>query len=286
MINLKLKIRKILYNLQTPILTYYIIKYFSRNNIYVEKNKISKKLLDLLKELKGYQSFSISTTGSLILFNKNDIIKISLGNVSDISLRKNYENYLLLKDTKLKNLVEYELIKKSQYYTMERLEPINLRNEEVEKIISSFFEKEVKEVNLKEVKEELFSNIEKLEKICSISIFFPTETLVDSCLMHGDLTKDNIMKNKNGDFLLIDLDRFTFNGIKGLDIFHYKVDKFSKQQGINYFDYLVSIEEKNDYMSYIYLLYRISSEYREGIVLNDIYYEEMKKTIKLLKRKS
>lgn len=104
--------------------------------------------------------------------------------------------------------------------------------------------------------------------------------------MHGDLTKDNIMKNKKDNLVLIDLDRFTLNGIKGLDFLHFQIDRYSKLKNIDFFDVLKGDEYIKNELSYIYILYRISQEYKENVVLKKEYYIKAQEVISILQTKA
>ncbi len=284
MISLKTKIKFFLYSLKNPLLLLLAIKCLTRKNIYVEKARVSKKLYYLLKKLYGYQSFSVSTTGALILYYEKYVVKIPLGKVSSESLFENLKNYLALKKSSIQEFVNYELSKEDEYYIMERLKPANISNIEVETIILEL-SNNTNEVKLKDIQEKVFPNISRLERIIKTKIFLSPDIKIKSCYMHGDLTKDNIMKNQNGDIILIDLDRFTFNGIKGLDYLHYKVDKNSKLQGIDFFDFLKNNNNEDKNFLYLYLLYRICNEYNDGILLNSMYYSKMKKCLEILNPK-
>lgn len=282
--NLKVKIRKKLHELQIPLLAILSIKYFTRNNIYVEKSRVSKQLLQLLKKLKGYKSFLVSSTGVLILFYKKHVIKIPLGEVSFASMQKNYENYLKLKESTFKQLVDYELIKKDGYYIMERLSVSALHVDQLQELIRGF-EADSTQVKIKDVKKELFSNITHLEDILEMKIKLHQDMTIKSCPMHGDLTENNIMKNKDGKVVLIDLDRFTFKGIKGLDFLHYKIDKYSKLQSITFFELLLTDEYIKNELSYFYLVCRVCQEHKENILLNETYYSKIKNCVAILEPK-
>lgn len=281
--SLKSKIKKILFHCKSPLLSFIVIRYFAGKNIYVDKHKISKQLYFFLKEHYGFKSFSISSTGVLILYYEKQILKLPLGKTSTVSLLKNYENYIKLNDFGMDTLVNYKLIKKDDYYVMDKLFTVNLNDKDVYLVILQL-SRNNNLIKIKELKENLFQNISNLEKIIGMKIFIPYELEVESCLMHGDFTKDNIMRNEKGDIVLIDLDRLTFRGILGIDLLHYQVDKNSKLYDLSFFDYLLKNNEKS-ILQYLYFVYRICNEYKSGILLDEEYYNGVKKCLYELRPK-
>jgi len=282
---LKSKVRKKLHQLKNPFFTMLLIKYFTRKHLYVEKERISKELYQLLKTLQGYEFFSVSTTGALVLFHKEYVVKIPLGKVAEESLRKNYENYLLLKESPLKEFINYQLEKQNKHYKMERLSKIVLSDKKAEQIISKL-ENHCSKIQLRNIKGELFSNISQLEKKMKIKIDFSGDVDLSSSPMHGDFTKDNIMSNQSGNLVLIDLDRFTFHGIKGLDYLHYEIDHFSKVHSITFFELLLHDKYIKNKLSYLYLVYRICQEYKENITLSKEYYKAAARCLEILTPKN
>ena len=282
---LKSKVRKKLHYTKYPFLALLSLKYFTRNHIYVEKKRVSIQLYKLLKELKGYDFFSISTTGSLVLIYQDHVVKIPLGKTSEESLRKNYTNYRILKESRFKEFVDYDLQKHKNHYIMDRLSKLVLSDSEVEQIIFQL-SSHGSIIKFQNIKDELFANITQLEKRIKIKIDLLTDLEISSSPMHGDFTKDNIMENKSGKLVLIDLDRFTFHGINGLDLLHYEIDKYSKLQGITFFELLLHDEYIENKLSYLYLVYRMCQEYKENIFLDQEYYIAAAHCIETLKLKS
>lgn len=281
---LKSKVRKKLHQLKNPFFTMLSIRYLTRKHLYVEKKRVSKELYQLLKTLQGYEFFSVSTTGALVLIYQEYVVKIPLGKIAEESLRKNYENYLILKESPFKEFVDYELEKQNNRYIMERLSKVVLSDKELEQIISQL-SSHCSKVQLQKLKDELFVNRTQLEKRMKIQIDFPRDVEVSSSPMHGDLTKDNIMRNKSGKLVLIDLDRFTFHGISGLDLFHYEIDKQSKLDGVTFFELLLHDKYIKNNFSYLYLVYRICQEYKENIMLSEEYYRAAAHCLKILEPK-
>ena len=106
--------------------------------------------------------------------------------------------------------------------------------------------------------------------------------------MHGDLTQYNIMKNKNGNVVLIDLNRFTFNdGIEKLDRIHFAVEYFARKKKQDFFAIVRStIQNRNISVYYfnlllLYVIYRVGVEYDKNIKLPLSYRKEMCKTVEI-----
>jgi hypothetical protein len=274
--NIKKKIKKSLFNIKNPLLTIFIINYFSRNNIYVNKKFLFNGLLEQLKVLVGYSSFSLTGTGVLILFYKFHIIKIPLGRGSKESLKKEFLNYKKIKESEFNYFVDYIMENFNTYYKMERLLNKKITNQEINSIIASLSAYECS-VPLEVFVKNKIINVKLFKEKYNINLKLPLNKLVRSSPMHGDLTKTNIMLNRKGNVVLIDLDRYNSVGISEIDLIHYNVDKESKHKGISYFKYLESLIfsiDKNNYeifYLYLYFLYRISAENREDITLDESY---------------
>lgn len=275
---IKKVIRQLLYKINIPLIVYKLIPLLSQKNLYVDKKYINSDLLKSLKKFSKFSKFSISTTGSLILFYSDKVIKIPLSDVSKESLEKNYENYLLLKNSEFKNFVDYKLHKVDKYYEMDILETANISNYEVEKILE-YFNAKSKKIRLSSIKDKLFYNLYEVNKICGIKNIFFEDIEIESCPMHGDLTQNNIMLNKNKQIVLIDLDRFEMDGIRGFDLLHFKIDMESKKLNKSFFEYVTDLIntshiDKNKLL--LYMKYRISQEHNTKIKLAQNYYDKYK----------
>ena len=275
---IKKVIRQLLYKINIPLIVYKLIPLLSQKNLYVDKKYINSDLLKSLKKFSKFSKFSISTTGSLILFYSDKVIKIPLSDVSKESLEKNYENYLLLKNSEFKIFVDYKLHKVDKYYEMDILETANISNYEVEKILE-YFNAKSKKIRLSSIKDKLFYNLYEVNKICGIKNVSLEDIEVESCPMHGDLTQNNIMLNKNKQIVLIDLDRFEMDGIRGFDLLHFKIDMESKKLNKSFFEYVTDLIntshiDKNKLL--LYMKYRISQEHNTKIKLAQNYYDKYK----------
>ncbi len=283
MLKIKLLILNILYKFTYPYFTYTILPLICRKNIYVEKEKINRELLRILKLVRGYSSFRLSSTGVLILFYNRNVIKIPLGQISSDSLMKNWENYNILKKSNFNEFVQYKLKKIDNYYKMDILKSIMIDEKELDLIIDKLSIKYKKNYGAS-LSDELFINTPLLENRCNTKIALNYKEIFLSVPMHGDLTQNNIMKNSIGSIVLIDLDRFTFEGIKGIDKFHYNVDRESSKMGISFFKYVeYSLKLSNMDISYYYIIYRVSQEYQTSVIMPQSYYDEFVSLIHKIK---
>ncbi|PUE67493.1 hypothetical protein [Arcobacter lacus] len=277
-LTIKKIIMKLLFQLKNPFIIYILIFLLSKRNLYVDKKYLNRELFILLKRLKGFHKFSISSTGSLILFYTNKVIKIPLGDVSKESLKKNYDNYLILKNSEFNTLVDYKLDIVDKYYEMDNLENTTLSNNEVKKILE-YFNAKSKKIKLSSIKDKLFYNLYEVNKICGIENVFFEDTEIKSCPMHGDLTENNIMQTKSKKIVLIDLDRFVMEGIAGFDLLHFEVDKKSRKLKVSFFECIKqmidnSVIDKNKL--FLYIKYRVSQEHNFKIQLDKNYYDNFK----------
>ena len=277
-LTLKKIIRKLLFQIKNPFIVYKLIPILSKKNLYVDEQYVNNEFLKLLKKLNRFNKFSISSTGSLILFYSDKVIKIPLGDVSKESLEKNYENYLLLKNSEFKNFVDYKLHKVDKYYEMDNLKTANISNHEVEKILD-YFNTKSKKIRLSSIKDKLFYNLYEVNKICGIKNVSLEDIEVESCPMHGDLTENNIMQNKNKQIVLIDLDRFVMEGICGFDLLHFKVDRKSKRLKVSFFECIKQMIDKSQIDKnklFLYIKYRVSQEHNLKVKLDKNYYDNYK----------
>lgn len=278
---IKLVIKKYLYTSDNPYVSFFTIKYLFRKNIYINKKYLSRKLFNKLKKLRGYNFFKVTGTGVLLLIYDKSIIKIPLGETSTKALKTEFENYTILKNSEYSDLVEYNFKQFDNFYKMEKLETLKDSNDYI-KIILKRFNNENKVITLESFIKNGCIDTDILAKYYGIKCSVSLNTSLKSVVMHGDLTQNNIMKkiNSRNKIVLIDLDRFTFNGVQGIDQIHFEVDKNSKKQGTSFFQYLENLLNKRSYepiQLYIYFLYRISQEYRKNIVLDQSYYNEVKR---------
>ena len=287
------KLGYVLLDSKLSILVIMGIALVSKNHIYIDRYFI--KFGRILKILKEFESVSITGTGVLIIFYKNSIVKYPLGEHSYKALHNEYNNYLLLKESRLSYLVDYFLEKKDGYFVMEKLLDIKYPVQEHKKICLQLSKIKSKNIVLSELlKNQVFSNaLEYIETECSnfylkdILILLKSQKSIKSYPMHGDLTQYNIMKNKEENIVLIDLDRFSFDGIEQIDRIHFAIEYYAKKREKDFFTVIGSlIKDKNISMQYFYLLflsfiYRIGVEYNKDVELPLLYRNNMCKVIEI-----
>ena len=236
-------------------------------------NSIRNRYVDLSYLLTSFKCFKeifksndiqITGTGVLQLFFDEYIIKIPLGKLSDLNLENEYKNYLKFKNSNLSKYVEYELKKIELFYKIEKLKVI--RNLNIDVIIKDLEKEKIQngEINL---------SLDLLNKWCNKN--FKYSFKYEKSVMHGDLTPKNVMLNKYNQIVLIDLDRFTFFGIKGIDKLHFIIEKECKEQKIDFFDWILKNFEKYKIEKlFLYFVYRINMEDFKDVKLPEIYYQK------------
>ena len=118
-----------------------------------------------------------------------------------------------------------------------------------------------------------------MNKICGIKNVSFEDIEIESCPMHGDLTENNIMQNKNKQIVLIDLDRFVMEGICGFDLLHFKVDRKSKRLKVSFFEcikQMIDNSQVNKNKLFLYIKYRVSQEHNLKVKLDKNYYDNYK----------
>ena len=179
----------------------------------------------------------------------------------------------------------------SELYIVEKLFP-------VESSIGTFnkIEKLIKEIQIDvdtlEVKIEKndFKNVfEILHSKCGWRkddfMFLKPRLPIMGTPMHGDLTSNNIMHNKKGKFVLIDLDRFVMNGYENFDRLHYIVEYFTKRIRKSFFEtVLYALNHKNLSQQsldklLLYFFCRIDLQYVKDVDFPINYYKNICKVM-------
>ncbi len=274
------------------------IQMIVQSHVYIDKDNIAYQ--DISELLTGCNKVNITGTGVLLIFYDDKIVKFPLGRDAQIALQTEYSNYLVLKKNALKELVNYSLEKKENYYIMEKLFPLNNEYYGYKKVISILNRCQHKERNLstycfrKEFKNAFFS-IQNRCKSCNIEylmMLIDKKMLLSRMAMHGDLTPQNIMKNSMGETVMIDLDRFKIDGFNEIDRIHYIIEHYVKRKQKNFFDLLIYILKNKNisthtyYLLLFYFLYRIDVEYSETTTLTTYYYNKLCQTCSLFELKS
>ena len=287
MLKAKLKniVRKILLSQKKPFFCYLAIFILANRNRYVEISFLGVNLYRKIKELNGFTSYSLTTTGVLILFHPDRVVKIPLCTYSLKSLKKDFEFYTEALETKYNRFFDYKLSKKEDYFEMDYLAPFNSTAqfffreiEDLERSIYLDYEKTNKSIERLKF---LFPNLSDIEVLSNISVDKRRFYSVTMGFMHGDLTNSNIMYNKSGKICLIDLDRATLIGIREIDYIHNYIDAESKKNNKSFFSFIFDETEALSKrfgfeIVYLYLIFRTCQEYRPGIILDSAYYQSLK----------
>jgi len=280
-------------NMRLPIFIIIGIYLIEKNHIYMDKEFI--KYLNILKVLSGNNRILITGTGVFIIFFKNKIIKFPMGEHSYLSLGREYANYLLLKRSNLNSMVDYVLEDNNNYYMMELL--LNCKHF---LNYTNWIYSELSKTNVGNIQLEILLNNDIFTNALSyinkednsflteeILALLKSKKTVKTYAMHGDLTQYNIMKNSKGHIVLIDLDRFTFEGIENIDRIHFAVEYYAKKRGKDFFviiEHILknkNISEKYFYFLFFYFIYRIGVEYDVNVKLPFSYRKKMSKLIEL-----
>jgi hypothetical protein len=262
----------------------------TRNHIYIDTKFV--KVRRILKLLKEFSSVSITGTGVLMIFYENDIVKYPLGNHSYKALDNEYNNYLLLKESSYSNLVEYFLEKKDGYFMMDKLFDIMSPVQVHKRICFQFIQIKSNTIELSELlrREVFIRALQHIEIACKdicmdeVRNLLKRIKIIEVCAMHGDLTRFNIMQNRQDNTVIIDLDRFDFRGIDKIDRIHFAIEYYAKKRKIDFFKILQKVLDKNLFMHhmnilFLYFIYRLGVEYNHDVALPLSYRNDMCKVI-------
>ncbi|MFC1857852.1 hypothetical protein ACFL9U_07445 [Thermodesulfobacteriota bacterium] len=238
------------------------------------------------------ESLMLSSTGCLIIFRENLVIKIPLCKYSIKSLAKEYSNYCSIKKSCFSKITDYHLIKNMEYgyvyYEMSRLEAHSWdENHGVDLILAVLKNCPGDECSFYDIPEQhlgLKILIKHAPKQCQQKLIHMAAVLAkNTCQavpMHGDLTPLNIMFS-SGKPVIVDLDRFEFQGLPFIDEIHYRIEKeakINKWNSYKQFKELCETSINSDFSysplklaSYIY--FRVGAEHREGYKNSRAYYK-------------
>jgi len=222
------------------------------------------KILKFYKVIIASNDIKITGTGVLQLFFDDNIIKIPLGELSEINLQNEYSNYRQLKRTNLAKYVDYKLQRGDGFYRISRLKTAKDIN--ILEIIDDLEKENTKE-------DSLTLSFDLLNKWCKKN--FKYNFKYKKSVMHGDLTPENVMLNENNRVVFIDLDRFHFCGIKGLDKLHYFIEKDSREKNIDFFEWILENFDQCDIdILFVYFVYRVNIEHFDKVKLPHYYYQK------------
>lgn len=269
---------------------YFVLLYVfiaRRSNEYVDRSWLNAHLLDRLMSLKGFRGFKVTGTGVLLLIGPDSVVKIPLGEAASHSLKQNFQNYNVLKSTSLSHYVAYSLEFFKGCYRMDLLSNVKVTPGEVKSIIEDLRSfSETKPLSSEFVASKCAQGVDVLKRFTGEEVTVSGDISLRSSVMHGDLTEGNIMKGAENNNVLIDLDRFDFFGIDGIDELHFKVTQDSVRRKCSFFESLsdmIAHEQPRGLLT-VYLLHRIAVEHVEGVVLDHGYYEKALSLYKALKR--
>lgn len=291
------KIGYMLLNSKISLFIIIAIYLIEKNHLYMNNKYIN--YFNIFKNLKLNSTILITGTGVLLIIFKDNVIKFSMGEHSSSSLAQEYNNYLLLKQSSLKNLVEYSLKKENTYYVMERLFDCKAIVDSKTDMCSQLSKYNSSSVNVEQlISSEIFINAlsymseDKDIDANKILTILKAEISIPSYAMHGDLTPSNIMQNYKGNAVLIDLDRFEFNGIEKIDRIHFCIEYYAKRVKKDFFliiDNILrdkNISNKYFYLLFLYFIYRVGVEYDINIELPIEYKDKILITLKIFLMKN
>lgn len=215
----------------------------------------------------SYRSFRLSNTGVLFFFCEDFVVSVSLGDGSNEALKRSYQTYQKMRSSELSTLFNYqfqvEAFEGLRLYKMERLfhsDELNmdylhgvlLRNSR-QRFDSDIFE---------------FSgfiyptlNLRRLKEIVTEDAL-PTNW----GFVHGDLTPHNVLINRFGEHVLIDLDKSESPGPCIYDKIHYKVELTAGQRNFSWVRALGSSQLLNDFTPLVRAYYLLARLYKESIM--------------------
>lgn len=198
-------------------------------------------------------TLKVTNTGLIQVFTENWVYLYYGGNKSKYSLEVSSANYLHLKGSKVAQLVDYNVDYDveandivSAYCRVERLK--NLPHDEkyhAKGVVLSLFNK-ASDYALYPI-QDLTAIIKMLEKQLDFNFtdFIEHYKLRDIHLQfglsHGDLTPNNIMKNTQGNYVLIDLDRFSSDRELSFDDIHFDIEQNAASS-----NWLIALKERLD----------------------------------------
>lgn len=261
--------------LSNPLFMFCFVWLAGWRNQYVCRAWCGRRLLETLLHIKGVNSFRLTGTGVLLLFSNDSVVKVPLSRVADAALERNFDCYRMLSNSGLSQFVSYRLESASGYYRMDRLWPVSDPAKAVASVIEAFealtpFVRMPAQV----LEEKCAAGVSVLQRFTGMGLEVPASVVVHTCAMHGDLTEHNVMADAAGRVVLIDLDRFDFSGISGIDLIHFEVNRDSIEKRCSFTDCLPGFVTRGydrDALI-VYLLYRLGVEHDDEVRLPDSYY--------------
>ncbi len=244
-------------------------------NEYVCHRWCNRRLLKTLLHIKGVNSFRLTGTGVLLLFSYDSVAKVPLSPVADAALERNFDCYRMLSNSGLSKFVSYRLESANGYYRMDRLWPVSDPAKAVASVIEAFEALTPSaRMPVRVLEKKCAAGVSVLQRFTGMGLEVPASVVVHTCAMHGDLTEHNVMTDAAGQVVLIDLERFDFNGIAGIDLIHFKVNRESTDKRCSFADCLPGFVKRgyDKDILIVYLLYRLGVEHEDEVRLPDSYY--------------
>lgn len=227
--------------------------------------------IKFLREECSRGEFKLSGTGMLSIESEEDFYSVPCGAFTVGSLERAFQNIVFLKNSTYSYLVDYKseriYIKGIPIYKFEKLKPATLTDTELQSFIASFkgsySDNQFETVNFNDLTRALFEFLGIDDRILGLFSVKAEPGFVG--FTHGDLHQGNIMANKKGKPVLIDLDRCQAEKApQVLDRIHYQVVEKEKAERKAWFEFLLQDElieasaSRNSILAY--MVFRASCE--------------------------
>lgn len=261
--------------LSNPFFIFCFVWLVGWRNEYIRYRWCGRRLLGKLLHIKPITSFRLTGTGVLLLFSEGSVVKVPLSRIAEAALQRNFYHYRMLKESHLSHYVSYRLEPGDGFYRMDRLCPVSDPAEAVASVVGAF-EALTPSVRMpvRVLEEKCATGVAVLQCFSGMNIQVPVSAVVHTSAMHGDLTEHNVMTDAAGRVVLIDLERFDFNGIAGIDLIHFDVNRECTEKRCSFTDCLPGFVTRGydrDTLI-VYLLYRLGVEHNDEVRLPDSYY--------------
>lgn len=207
----------------------YVIKLSKLWNPNVDQ-KLKPILNDILHLYSGKNVLvKISDTGVVQIYSNEWVTFYSGGQKSFCSLCDSHNNYLRLSSSNAHKLVAYDFFKNEKdVYQVERLSSLSFDELSNAKSYVLDFFKKYGFTKKRSIKFQVFSDF-FYEKLMMDILFLEKKFDIAnynyiSGLSHGDLTPHNIMCNSKREYVLIDLDRVSFDRDLLFDHIHFDIE--------------------------------------------------------------
>ena len=228
-----------------------------------------------------FENVMLTDTGVFMLFYPKYVVKIPLGPIPMQDLKRNMDQYRLIKASEYQAFVNYWLEDHITFFKMELLKEGKNKQILANKYFNTISDKRFSSISSQnDIYELILQGHKKFINITHIQLSFDKNKKYPISIMHGDLTPRNIMTNSSNNPLLIDLNRFIFEGFKFIDLIHFEVEFKSKEIHKNYFDFITQnfnslLKTYGSEALKIYVLYRVGSEHNDGVKNEGWYYDGM-----------